>query len=146
MINVSVKNNINFPKINFQSDLVKIANEVIIPSLAANIDQQQSITGGSLPSLEESTIKYKQKKNLSDKILIATGKLRRSFMQRKQGANKVVIYMNSDRAEIGKFLQVDGVGKKKKHFNFFGISKEMEVNSMKLMVNIIKDRINAKQR
>lgn len=171
MISVSVKNNISFPKLEFPNELLRIANEIIIPDMANRIDRQVQVDGGSYPDLEESTKAIKsgqlQKRiftksgkiretvskriekiglaGLSSKTLINTGKLRISFLAKKSGKSKVIIYLNSIRADIGKFLQIDGVGKKKKKFLFFGISKNAEDNSIELMKKIISEKINAKQ-
>jgi len=118
MIQVKVVNKINFPDITLQENLEYIAKNIIIPDIIRGIDDSMAITGMALPPLEPATIKRKW----SNKPLIETGKLRSSFYFKPLGKNKVLISIAGDRKEIGGYLQVDGVGKKKKHFNFFGIS------------------------
>ena len=79
----------------------------------------------------------------SYKTLIETGELLRSFLFKKRGKDTVIIYLNSKRADIGKYLQIDGVGKKKKHFNFFGINSDMEAKAIQYMKNKIKEGLRS---
>jgi hypothetical protein len=75
---------------------------------------------------------------MSFKTLIDTGKLISSFVSRLSGKNKVIVTIQGDRKKVGEFLQIKGVGKKRKKFNFFGISTRMEQDAM----NYMKRRIN----
>ena len=141
MMKVEIKNSINFPK-EFAgiNDLLTIARSLFIPNLIQHIEDQETITGGSFPRLEESTIRRKTKSALRspDMALIDTGRLLRSFQAKKQGKNAVILDIKRDRADIGYYLQVEGVGKKRKQFKFFGISEGMEADAM----DYIKKKIN----
>lgn len=75
---------------------------------------------------------------ISSLTLIETGKLIDSFQWANLEDNAILIYLDDDRAAIGGYLQVEGIGKKKKHFNFFGVNTEMEDNAIAYM----KQRIN----
>jgi len=132
MISVEIKGKLNFPQLNFQGDLTHIANTIIIPTISDNIHKQKTLDNKRFPALERSTIAYKKKKKLSTKILIATGKLVTSFIQKKIRKDSVLVTLNSARKEIGGYLQIDGINSKsgKKHFNFFGISTLMETEAM----------------
>lgn len=170
MIKIAVNNNIHLPEEFFKrDDLIYIANRIIIPLLTKGIDDQRTITGGAFPPLEESTIARKtgqtialKKKTMktmmkqgkdygtigrtlqgiSSKTLIDTGKLRKSFDWWLKGNNGIVISIMMDRLEIGKFLQIDGVGRKKKKFHFFGISDGMQVNAISYLKKQIKKAVN----
>lgn len=167
-----MKSNISFDKnsLSFQNDLKFIADRLFIPSLQMYINQQTAITGGAYPPLEPETIKRKSGQinkriftksgklratasskiskvgltGFSSKTLIDTGKLISSFLSKKVGKSSVVIYLASDRADIGKYLQVDGVGKQNKRFNFFGISKNMEIDAIEYMKDKIKAVVSGK--
>lgn len=133
MVNVEIKGNLKFPKeFVSQTDLLYIARSLFIPLLVQNIEDQMPITGGSYPPLEPSTIKSKIKTAIRSPsmALINTGRLLRSFRANKIDKNSVQIDIASDRANIGYYLQEEGVGKKNKHFNFFGISQGMEAEAM----------------
>lgn len=134
MIKATINNTIKFPKFVFTEDLEYIAEKYFIPYMQDGIDRDESINGGPFPALEKRTIEAKRRKGLRDDKLIETGELRKSFKYRTEGATRVIIYLNDMRKDIGYYLQVVGVGKKKKHFNFFGISARMEqvaINHMK---------------
>ncbi len=135
MIQAKIINKINFPEINLQSTLEEIANEVIIPDIVRGIDAGMAINGGSLPENEPATIKHKG----HSRQLIDTGELRNSFFYKTQGKNKVVISIESGRKNIGGYLQNDGVGKKNKHYRFFGISKDAYNKAMTYTNNKIKE-------
>jgi len=132
MIESKVKANLKVPNINLQKDLEYVASRIIIPYLAKGITDRKDITGGSLPKLNPKTIKRKG----HDRPLIETGKLRRAFKYRRKGKNTVIVDLRGDRAEIGKFLQIDGI--RGKHFNFFGVSKKMERLAISYMAAKIK--------
>jgi hypothetical protein len=119
MLKATIINRINFPEIKLQGDLENIAREIVIPDIEKHIDMRASIDMGALPFNEPATIKRKG----HDHQLIDTGQLRDSFFYRTSGKNKVIISIKGDRKEIGGYLQNDGVGKKKKHYRFFGLSE-----------------------
>ena len=79
----------------------------------------------------------------SAKTLIQTGKLLTSFFYKKVGKDTVKITLKDNRLDIGGYLQYDGVGKKKKKFLFFGVSKEMEEEAIKYMAQKITEQLNA---
>ena len=167
MIMVSTKFNMNFPKFSFQEDLKEVAKTIIIPQLAQGMDEQLSVNGSPYPALEPATMAKKRgdilkrtftKKGnirsgvhktigsvglmgMSAKTLFETGKLYRSFIYSTKGKLSVVVKINSERNEVGKALQIDGVGKKHKRFNFFGISSRMEESAMNLMAKKVKEAI-----
>ena len=133
MINMQIKNNLKFPKdILIQDDLVHIADDIFIPIMKNNIDQEVDLQE---KHFRPNTAKYterKRKTGLSTKVLTATSRLRNSFYSIKQGKSTVVITLKSDRKEIGGYLQND-MG-----LNFFGISTRME----KAAMGYITDKIN----
>lgn len=133
MINVEIKGEINFPDITLQDELSEIADKIFIPILQGNIQLEQDLREEPYPPLSPNTIAQKKRKNLSEKILTATGKLRRSFFSYKRGEKSVVITLHADRKEIGDILQNQGVRSKvygKRYFNFFGISESMEKEAL----------------
>lgn len=173
MINTTFESKINIPKFFLKDDLKIIADRIFIPILQENIHNQVSLTGGALPALEPATIAKKRgdivkrtftkKGNIrsgalkkiaavglqgfSSKTLIESGKLVSSFFSKEKGKNTVVITINSARKEIARILQIEGVGKKRKTFNFFGISSRMEKGAIKYMKERIEQEIkNAKGR
>lgn len=159
MIFAQVKKNLTIPNLTFQKDLRIIADQIFIPMMQENIHKQTSLTGAPFPPLEPETIAKKQGTVLkrtftksgsirpgalktiakaglgsfSSRTLIETGKLLRSFVSIPRGTSQVLITLTPDRKEIGEFLQIEGVGRKKKKFNFFGISKRMELSAMQYM-------------
>lgn len=167
MIMVSTKFNMNFPKFNFQDDLKIVANKIIIPQLAENMDNQVGVDNRPYPELEPETIARKNGQALSrvftksgnirstttkrigktglmgfsSKTLFETGKLFRSFISMTKGKSSVVVTLRNDRKDVGQALQIDGVGKKKKKFNFFGISTRMEESAMNYMRKRVKEAI-----
>lgn len=171
MIMATVRNNINldqFKDVIVQKDLKRIADSIFIPALQRYIDQQTAITGGNYPALEPETIARKSgqiyKRNFtqkgsirntaikriesgglggfSNKTLIQTGKLIRSFFSINKGKNSVVISIKPDRKDIGKYLQIEGIGNKRKKFYFFGITKDMERDAINYMQEKLRILIN----
>jgi hypothetical protein len=132
-----VKTNFNMPKLDFSDDLLLIADRIIVPNMQQGIHNGQQIDTSPFPPLEHSTLKYKK----GPKTLIETGTLLGSFVTKKQGKGSVLITLNASRKDIGKYLQIDGVGKKRKKFNFFGISNYAEDQAMKYMRKRVKDAI-----
>lgn len=137
MISVSVKNSIKFPELKLQNDLRIIARDIVIKIMVQNILQQKSLDEGTLLPNSPKYTAQKKKKGLSDKVLIATRKLIRSFIYEDKGKSAVIITLNSDRKDIGGYLQND-MGK-----NFFGVSTRMERSAMNYMNKKIKEKLNA---
>lgn len=158
MINFAVKTEIKFPnEILTQDDLLRIAEQLFIPTLQRGIDNGVGVDGAPLPAPEPSSIAINRQKTQSriftksgnirasaiakigkvglegmgKKVLIDTGKLRRAFWSKKAGKNSVVVTIEGDRLDIGKALQIDGVRTKhgKKFYKFFGISDGMEISA-----------------
>ncbi len=140
MIQAKIINKINFPEITLQEDLENIAKNIIIPDIEMGIDNAMAINGGSLPENEPETIKRKG----HSRQLIDTGTLRSSFFYRTLGKNKVIISIKGDRKEIGSYLQNDGVGKKKKFYRFFGISRDAYDSSIGYISKKIKELTSGK--
>lgn len=122
MIKASIKGELNFPKLELANDLLHIANRIFIPFIQEAIDAGRGVDGERHPPLEPSTIRMKK----GPQKLIETGKLRVAFRTRKVGVNAVTIDLRPDRDRIGEYLQIEGVGRRKKKFIFFGVSTEME--------------------
>ncbi len=164
MIKAEVKTNFNVPSgFIFQKDLKEIADRIFIPYLVRYIDQQRQINGSQYPELEPETIARKtgsiigrtftksgsirasaSKKieavglaGFSNKTLVDTGLLRRSFISKVIGKHSVQITLRDERKEIGEYLQITGVGKKGKKFQFFGISTQMENDA----IGFIKEKL-----
>ncbi len=119
MIQAKIINRINFPKIALQEDLESIAKDIIIPDMQNRIRQHKAITGGPFLELEQSTIDRKG----HSKQLIDTGILLDSFEFKKEGKDTVKIFLGSERADIGLYLQSgipSNIGIKA--YPFFGIS------------------------
>lgn len=137
MIKVEVKNNIVFPKFNFQDDLRIVARDIVIPIMVENINNQVSLNETPLPPNNPKYTEQKRKKGLSTKILIATGKLFRSFIYRDKGKSSVIVTLNNERKDIGSYLEDMG-----KHF--FGVSTRMEKSALNYMNNKIKDKLDGR--
>lgn len=141
LIDVTINNSILIPidkiNVNLSKELSRIANVVVIPGLVSLIVNRKSFDGTNLPELEPATIEAKGHDwPLIDKRLLIS-----SFRAKKAAENIVVIDIQSRRAEIAKHLQVDGVGYKKKKFKFFGISKEMNRDCIRMMYDMVKQTI-----
>lgn len=141
MINLSIKSNVKIPDINLLPELEFIAKRIVIPELAANIQAGVDVQQKPYPPLAPSTIKRKG----HARPLVETGKLHRSFVS-FSGQNHVVVTLNSERKQIGGYLQLDGIRTKmgKRFFNFFGVSSIMEIKALKYMEKRIRTLLNAK--
>jgi len=71
MISATVRSNIRLPKFNFQKELLLVAQRIVIPMLAHNIDSNRDMEGKKFPQLEPYTIRKK-------KTLPATDRNRRT--------------------------------------------------------------------
>ena len=142
MINVEVKNNINIPiddiAINLDKQLYEIANNIVIRHLKDLIQTSTAVDGSSFPPLEPDTVKKKG----YNKQLIDTGLLLNSFMAYRPGKGKVVVRIKPGRRDVAEYLQIEGVGKKKKKFFFFGISDGMERDCIYEMKLLLRKLIN----
>lgn len=138
MINVEIKNNIKFPEFALQTDLMHIAQKIVIPWLQAGIESGVDLLGGAFPPNDPKTIKAK---GHSQVLIGKERKLRRSFQASNVGKNTVMINLTSDRAKIGYYLQ-DGIRTKHgtQNYNFFGINNDME----DLAMNYLNEKVNEK--
>ena len=143
MIKVDIKNNIVFPELKLQDDLVAIADKIFIKALKRGIDQETDINGTRYPPLADSTVRSKMRKGLDSGILSATGQLRNSFYSAKAGKDTVVITLTPNRLGVGDVLQNQGVRTKKgkRFFEFFGISAKMESDAMAYIKNRISEAL-----
>lgn len=150
-VKASVKFSFKTPKLDFTGTMSEIAEKIIIPDMRLGINRSIGIDNQPLPALEPSTIAAKSaarkdaKKTGGLKVaglagarggsqqLVDTGRLRDSFQHEVVKTNHVRISLAADRAEIGYYLQAVGVGKKKKKFNFFGISQRAEFQAVSKM-------------
>ncbi len=129
MLKVSVKTDIKFPKLNLSKQLDHIADKYIIRGLKDGIRSGVDVEGKSFP-----------KTNQPNPTLRKTGLLLDSF--KKFGArNKRIVRIKVGRRDIAKYLQIDGVGRSKKKFKFFGVTDWMEDKAIKYMNREIKKLI-----
>ncbi len=135
MLQAKIINKINFPKINLQSTLEEIADKIIIQDIKNGISAGKAINGGSLPKNDPKTILRKG----HSRQLIDTGELKESFSYHTVGKDRVIITIDSGRRKIGGYLQNDGVGKIKKYYRFFGISKDAFRRSIDYANNKVKE-------
>lgn len=138
MIQATVKNRIEFPKISLQSDLEVIAKDIIIKDMINRIKQHKAIDGGALPENAEST---KKRKGHGDQLQ-DTGLLLKSFVYFKEGKDTVRITINEDRYLEGTYLQ-GGIRTNNgyKRYKFFGVSIFAERKAISYMKNRIKELI-----
>lgn len=138
MITVETKFNFKAPDLALQEELSHIAEKIFIPILASNIQAGRALDEGALPENDPKTIKRKG----HGKPLIETGRLHRSFISFKRGANEVVVTLTPDRKEIGGYLQ-EGIRTRFgiKSYNFFGVSTRMEKEAMSYMESQISKRV-----
>lgn len=154
MITAKVKMNLDFPIINAIEPLEQIAKKVIIPDIVGRMNTGKDVSGGTYQGLARSTMDMKQKRGQQSKPLHATGQLRSSFKSKREGGTSVRITPDGMRksyfkekaisnAELGDILQNQGVRTKfgKRFFEFFGISKESEIEAMRYMNQYIKRAI-----
>lgn len=137
MIQAKIINKINFPEIKMQSTLEEIADRVIIRDIIAGISSRQAIMGGALPRNDRQTVLRKGK----DTPLIDTGELINSFSYRPAGKDKVLIYIDSGRKDVARYLQIDGINtlSGKKYYKFFGISQDAYRRSIQYASNKVKE-------
>ncbi len=56
MIRATIKSKIKIPRFNFQKELLAVAQRIVIPMLAKNIDSNRDLEGKKFPQLEPYTI------------------------------------------------------------------------------------------
>lgn len=137
---------VKIPNLDLTKELQDIAKNIIVKDIQGGINRSVGIDNVSFPALEPGTIKAKKRKGRPEggaKPLVDTGTLRRSFETDKVSRNRVQVSINPDRDKIGAILQNEGVGAKKKKFNFFGISQRAEFQAISKLRSIIKKRLNA---
>lgn len=137
MIKAKISGSLNFPKaLVKRSDLEKIAKNIIIKNIKKFLDAEVGVDGKGHPDLEPAT--WKRKK--SGKKLYETGKLRRAIRWAWVGSG-ILIDVRGKRKKIAEYLQVEGVGKKRKKFLFFAVNDVMEDKAVKFIRLQIKKAI-----
>ena len=143
MLTAKIVNRINFPEIKLQDTLEEIADKIIIQDIKNGIVARRAISGGALPENDLKTILRKGR----DNPLIDTGELKESFSYRPSGKNKVIIYIDSGRKKIAGYLQNDGIKTLhgRKHYVFFGISKDASDRAIRYAESKIKELTKSKK-
>lgn len=143
MFKAKITNRINFPEVDLVPSLQKIAKKIVIPLLKDGILTNNDIYGKNFPKLSKGTIKRKK----HSRALQSEGKLFNSFKSKKEG-DIVIVYIDSkdNRDEIAEYLQIDGVGKNKKKFKFFGVTDGMEADALDFIKKEIKRWVNRANR
>lgn len=135
------KMTIKLPNLDFSDVLSDVANKVIIPDMRFGINRSVDIDNKPFPELEPTTIKIKAKRKAprgGSQPLVDTGQLRDGFLSRRIKKNHIRVSIKGERSEISKYLQVDGVGKARKKFKFFGVSQRAELQGISLMTQRLK--------
>lgn len=163
MITATCTMRINIPPLDFTKVMSDAADKIIIPDIRFGFNRSVGIDNKPFPALEQSTIDAKRgiRKSVKkagakladvglagDKTLVDTGTLRESFYYKVIKTNHVRIFIDSVREKIAYYLQIDGVGKKKKTFHFFGISQRAELQCIPMMkkeLNKILGKSNGKR-
>lgn len=162
MIKTTVKMSLNFPLLNTQEQLEKIALQVIVPDIQANMSAGVDINGSAHKSNVESTRKWKIRKGLrTSPPLIASGQLFSSPRVTFVGDNAVSIMPRGMRrpypgdktggmmtnTELADILQNQGGRNSGHRYEFFGISRKAEQEAIKFMFRYIEKAIkDGKQR
>lgn len=134
---VDIIGTLDFPDVVLQPELRKIAKKVVIPLLKEGILTGTDIRGRSFPKLSVATKKRKgHSRPLQDE-----GILFESFKAKKDGEQGIIVYIKRQRKKIAKYLQIDGIGKAKKKFEFMGVTEGMEKDAMAMMQKFIKKYI-----
>lgn len=132
---------IKLPRINFQKDLKVIADRIVIPDLQAGIHMNRDVNGKAFPKNERSTIKAKG----HNRVLIGKErKLIKSFKSRNAGKYKVIVYIDQDREDVGRYLQIEGIRSKsgKKIYEFFGVRKDAELKAIAYMQRVVREAVD----
>lgn len=139
MIALKVKFDPKFPEINFQEELKVVARDIIIPIMQQNIENQVSLNEGILKPNDPKYTAWKAKKGLDQRILIAKGDLRSSFIYKAKGKRSVIVTLKAKRLLIGRYLEEMGK-------SFFGVSTRMKQSAMNYMKKRIKDIIDGRRK
>ena len=153
-IKFNSKMTIKLPNLDFTETFEEIAEKIIRPDMRFGINRGIGIDGAPFPALEPSTLAAKlgarssarksgglKKSGLASsgkQTLVDTGQLRDSFESEKVKRNHIRIRIGGNRQQVGYYLQVAGVGKAKKKFNFFGISQRAEFQAIAKMMQTLK--------
>lgn len=148
---------IKLPDLDFTKELEDIAKNIILPDIRYGINTSVGIDQKPFPSLEPSTIKAKERARRGAKKkggvikmgmagarggaqqLVDTGEMRdNSMFAEKVKQNHVRIGFTASREKIAYILQEVGVGKKRKQFNFFGISQRSEFQAIAKIQSALK--------
>ena len=143
---------IKLPDLDFTQTFKEIADKIIIPDIQLGINRSMGIDGKPFPALEPATVagktgaRKKARKGGGLKSagvsgarggsqqLVDTGELKDRSMESVQIArNHIRILIGPGRNKIAYYLQITGVGKKRKKFNFFGISQRAEFQAISKM-------------
>lgn len=148
--NFQIKGTLAYPPVRVEPLLNHIAKNIVVKLLKAGIDKNVDIHGKAHPDLEDSTVNGKARKRTTggsassyakgkspDHPLVDEGVLYESFITDKSG-DVITIGIGEERNDIAKMLQIDGVGRKKKKFKFFGVTDGMEKDSMSYVTKMIK--------
>jgi hypothetical protein len=127
------------PNFDVSKELKEIADK-FSKILKNNIDKQIDIQEIPYAPNAASTTKYKFKKGLDTRVLIATRLLKNSITSMLLNKNTSIIYIEGQRNKVGAILQNQGT-KSGRKFNFFGISSKMEAWAMDFMRKSIGERI-----
>ncbi len=141
MIKCKITNTIKMPQLSLHQQLKPIADKIVIPLLRDNIEANWDIYGKCHPALEASTIKKKGHSH----PLIDTGLLKDSFKSYQSRRDEVQVRVKSGRRKIAEYLQIKGVGRKKKKFEFFGVTQGMERDALRFMSKAIARMIRNAQ-
>jgi hypothetical protein len=159
MIQVSAKMRIKLPDLDFTQTFQEIARDIICPDMRGGINRGIGIDNAPFPALEPATVASKagarkraQKAGTltqaglaggrkGTQTLVDQGILRESFEYETVSKNHIRIFVGALRANVAKYLQIDGVGNKKKKFNFFGISQRAELQAIAKMKGKLREAL-----
>lgn len=159
----------DFESFSFKIDRKKFyleAMDIAVDDIIEGITRRKAITGGDLPQLEPETIMRKMHDHqLVDKGLLSDGYTYQRLNQWRLDTGRITIKpltaatvnksnyrqtradkgapRDRPRDEVAYDLQMIGVGKKKKKFLFFGISKDAEGKILDLAGELIQKALEA---
>lgn len=137
-----IMDKLKLPKVNFQRELNEIAEKIVIPDMQAGIHSNKDIDGNPFPPNEPKTVKRKG----HNRVLIGEErKLVKSFLSEEAGKYRVRVRLDSERADVGRYLQLDGIRSNTgglKTYPFFGIRKSTEKEAVSYMEEPIKKAID----
>lgn len=121
MFRAKITARFDFPEVDFSPSLMVVAKKIVIPLIKEGILTNTDIYGKRFPKLAASTIRSKG----HDRPLQEESILIKSFKYKSDGKD-VVVYISGSRDEVARYLQIEGVGKSRKKFEFFGVTDGME--------------------